>query len=410
MTESSGDRKIEGFLPISEQDKMQELKRLVSVLRYNLAIVYDCRMGTGRPEEIQTLLERIGSELHISLRILIDGEEVTFFVPLDAEDSDFFPGALTSGWFRTINATEAEALHGLSPEERKRLKELDDLLDDAQRGPFDRPKRGSYTCKPDEHPDRIEDLVRRVASMVEDRHLWTWIEGREVRFQHVDSEDEEAMHEDLGQRERQLFMELYDLVVTNPEASYRCKPGETPERIEELLRRIEGTESFRDITDGESLGIRSTGQDVFFEVRDDDEEDGPLDGGRLVAIDDRYVVRGDAPDIQMRLAVSYGPNTTKASAGAILAPPSQEGDFVFGLHHIGIKGSRLAILDSWMDSSDARGVTSEAAILSRAKDILASLSDEDYRKLLEEFPEDVRQEFRRSPFAGPWEEVIDEEL
>jgi len=27
---------------------MEELKRLASVLRYNLAIVYDCSMGTGR--------------------------------------------------------------------------------------------------------------------------------------------------------------------------------------------------------------------------------------------------------------------------------------------------------------------------------------------------------------------------
>jgi hypothetical protein len=264
MTESSGnaDKKIDGFLPISEQDKMEELKRLVSVLRYNLAIVYDCRMGTGRPEEIQTLLERISAELQVSLRILVDGDEVSFFIPLDAEESDFFPGAMTSGWFQTATVHDVEKVHGLSPEERKCLDELEDLTSRTHRG------RGSYTCKPEETPERIEEILRRIADVSDGQTLWTWIDGRDVRFHHVHFSEDLAAMEDLDHTERRLFIELFDLVMkTHDEdevGSYRCKPDETPERIQELLHRIEGTDAYG----GDPLKIWSKGREVFFRSED----------------------------------------------------------------------------------------------------------------------------------------------
>jgi hypothetical protein len=141
-----------------------------------------------------------------------------------------------------------------------------------------------------------------------------------------------------------------------------------------------------------------------------DAVDGPLGGGRLVAVDDRYVVVAQLPDIQMRRAVSYGPNITKQLARDLLAPPVQEGDFVFGIHDIGTKGNRLAILDSWVGSEGARGVPNEAEILSQARDILASMDDEDYKKNVKENPDDRLLEFGRSLFSRPWTEVWDEEL
>lgn len=94
MTDSSGsaDKQIQGLLPISIQDKLEELRRLVAVLRFNLAIVYDRRVGAGQPTEIKALLERI-SEQQIPLRILVDGDTISF-LPLDAEESNFVHGAM----------------------------------------------------------------------------------------------------------------------------------------------------------------------------------------------------------------------------------------------------------------------------------------------------------------------------
>jgi hypothetical protein len=137
-----------------------------------------------------------------------------------------------------------------------------------------------------------------------------------------------------------------------------------------------------------------------------------LEGGRLVAIDERYLAfTRRAPGIQMRIAVSYGPDASKTRAGGTLAPAAPVGTMVFGCHHIGTKGRRLALFDTWL-AKHARGVTGEAEILSQAKSILASLDDKMYRQLLTEDPKWRGEtiEVGRSAFVGPWQEVHYEEL
>jgi hypothetical protein len=95
-----------------------------------------------------------------------------------------------------------------------------------------------------------------------------------------------------------------------------------------------------------------------------------------------------------------------------LEPAAPEGTFVFGSHHIGTKGTKLAIFDPWLDSHDAHGVTGEPEILSRAREILASIDDKMYRELLTEEPKWRVEivEFGRSAFVGPWEKVSEVEL
>lgn len=133
-----------------------------------------------------------------------------------------------------------------------------------------------------------------------------------------------------------------------------------------------------------------------------------LDGTKLVAVDERYgVFPQAAPGIQMRVAVSYGPDVrlTNAGGGTLVRPP--EGTMIFGCHHIGTKGRRFALFGSWLDEHDASGVTGEAIIVSRAKDILASMDDKRYEWLLTQEPSwrGRTMELGRSACPGPWEEV-----
>jgi hypothetical protein len=138
--------------------------------------------------------------------------------------------------------------------------------------------------------------------------------------------------------------------------------------------------------------------------------EGLLGEGRLVAIDERYVVLTHRPDIQMRLAVSYGPNITKDMSGGILPPPVQEAKFVFGVHQVGIKGNRLVILGGAQNPSDTRGRLSEARILTEGRRLLRRIEDEKYKELVKESPEDEVREFGLAAVSRPWEEVSEEEL
>jgi hypothetical protein len=75
--------------------------------------------------------------------------------------------------------------------------------------------------------------------------------------------DEAEAMQDLGSEERELFWKLQRLVLARGRSSYRCEPREKPERVEELLRRVEGT------IEGCSLRIAIKGREVFFPEEDD---------------------------------------------------------------------------------------------------------------------------------------------
>ena len=115
MTDSSGsaDKQIQELLSISVQDKLEELRRLVAVLRFNLTIVYDRRVGAGQSNEIKALLERI-SEQQIPLRILVDGDTISFY-PLDAEESNFVRGATSPDGSRGKPSTRSRRSTASAP-------------------------------------------------------------------------------------------------------------------------------------------------------------------------------------------------------------------------------------------------------------------------------------------------------
>ena len=96
-------------------------------------------------------------------------------------------------------------------------------------------------------------------------------------------------------------------------------------------------------------------------------------------IDPRYCIDDSyAEDNELRCAVSYGPNLTIEKAGRILAPPLQEGAYVFGLHEVEISnGNMVRIVDSWLTSYPA--VETELSdIKKKAEEILNDEKIEDF--------------------------------
>jgi hypothetical protein len=333
MSESPEARveRLKQGLPQVDQERIEELRRLVDVLPMGSAIVYN---GMWQPRETAALLEKVSQALEVPLDIWVEEEEsrgrviggdVIFCIPENLEIDGSFRLLINRGGFRVTDAATARAYRQLSPGERKRLEELESLVSKIEEYEHET-RRGSYECKSDENPERVEELVRRLEPMVEERRLRTWIEGRVVWFE--------------------------------------------------------------DISD-ETLGH-----------------------GKIVAIDERYLLLRspyqDRPDIQWRVAISYGPNVTKEMAGGVLAPPRQPGNHVFGLHHIGISGRRLAIFDAWRVSFDASDVSDEASVIARAKEILAGIDDDEYEDHVTTHGDEV-VEFERSAFVGPWERVLNEE-
>jgi hypothetical protein len=131
---------------------------------------------------------------------------------------------------------------------------------------------------------------------------------------------------------------------------------------------------------------------------------------KILVIDDRYlVIDGD----QSRLAVSWGPNPANAPArdwrtdlpegyradsehkriiapdghviGVLdhqpLEPPRVPGDTVFGIHNVITDGERVSIVDAWIDTREAAGITTESGAVERARQILCSILDEEYRSM-----------------------------
>lgn len=95
------------------------------------------------------------------------------------------------------------------------------------------------------------------------------------------------------------------------------------------------------------------------------------------AISSRY---WEADGFEWRLAVSYGGNPFPPERGPYIMRPVQPGKSVFGLHLIGIRGTRITLFDNWVDSRRAvDGLTDEQAI-QMATNILQELPDSAYSK------------------------------
>lgn len=142
-----------------------------------------------------------------------------------------------------------------------------------------------------------------------------------------------------------------------------------------------------------------------------------LNGGRIVVVDSRFWTSSRfAPGTQMRIAVSFGPAPRRVAYRSMsperAMPP--EGAMIFGCHHVGTKGRKLALFETWLDEEQPGVALSEESVLLRAKMMLAKLKDPMYQDMLtwgRIWPAKKEEmESGRSPFDSPWEEVHYEEL
>jgi hypothetical protein len=117
--------------------------------------------------------------------------------------------------------------------------------------------------------------------------------------------------------------------------------------------------------------------------------------GRCTAfvVDSRFVKEDD---IELRLAVSYGDNpfTEEMNCGFV-PPPVCPGTHVFGIHVVGTRDSLITLFDQWYDAREATGHETPEAVESRAREILASISDTEYANSTASF--NGQHELRRTP-------------
>lgn len=97
-------------------------------------------------------------------------------------------------------------------------------------------------------------------------------------------------------------------------------------------------------------------------------------------IDPRYLeIDGD----QSRLGISYGINYTEIRQG-FLAPSSQKGKTVFGIHNVVIQnGYELNLVDMWTDSIVSDDFNSIQLAIERAYQLLSDINTERYSKLVD---------------------------
>lgn len=101
-------------------------------------------------------------------------------------------------------------------------------------------------------------------------------------------------------------------------------------------------------------------------------------GCRALIVDPRYV---KCCGFESRLAVSFGRNPfSPEMVSGFVPPPYKPGEYLFGLHNVGLQGSQLSLFDMWMISEQsAEGVSAEY-VLRTAERMLSRVSDEEYRR------------------------------
>jgi hypothetical protein len=185
--ESRADR-LKATLPESEQERFEDLKRLIYVLRSNLAIRYQPFLE--QPRAVAARLENVAHALDIPLKVLVWDAEAVFFLRSEAKVDDSSPLRLNKGRFETMTGDEAETMQDLGSEERELFWKLQRLV--LARG------RSSYKCEPREKPERVEELLRRVEGTIEECSLRISVKGRVVFF----PEEDDLLSEEPQRQDR----------------------------------------------------------------------------------------------------------------------------------------------------------------------------------------------------------------
>ncbi len=117
--------------------------------------------------------------------------------------------------------------------------------------------------------------------------------------------------------------------------------------------------------------------------------------------------------IELRLAVSFGDNpVTPETKQGFVVIPALPGKYVFGLHIVGTRGNKLALLDQWIDAREAAADCTDALAIERAaRAIVDSISDAEYFDLMGETPKEKGSVMVSSPLPlEEYELVHDNEL
>jgi hypothetical protein len=135
------------------------------------------------------------------------------------------------------------------------------------------------------------------------------------------------------------------------------------------------------------------------------------DAGNCLAfvVDERYAtLPRDPPELQFRLGASFGHNpfTPKMACGFV-PPPVRPGEYVFGVHVIGVQGNVLTIYDEWCDAREAPDGVNAANAAEYARAILTAIPDDEYLLAVTEDPEDKASLQRSDHHDLAWFEIAD---
>ena len=101
-------------------------------------------------------------------------------------------------------------------------------------------------------------------------------------------------------------------------------------------------------------------------------------GCLALIVDPRYV---RYCGFESRLAVSFGNNPfSPEMVSGFVPPPYEPGEYLFGLHNVGVLGNQLSLYDMWMSSKAAIACVSAEYVLRTAEMMLRHISDEEYRR------------------------------
>jgi hypothetical protein len=116
----------------------------------------------------------------------------------------------------------------------------------------------------------------------------------------------------------------------------------------------------------------------------------PIEGRCLMFVTDRRYIE-DEEDVELRLGVSFGHNVVNPDTKqGFIGIPVHPGQFVFGFHLIGIKGTQLTLYDQWMDAQGAGDCTDATEGEKVGRSILDAMSDDVYLRFVRSSREDTR--------------------
>ena len=101
-------------------------------------------------------------------------------------------------------------------------------------------------------------------------------------------------------------------------------------------------------------------------------------GCLALIVDSRYV---KYCGFESRLAVSFGKNPfSPEMVSGFVPPPYKPGEYLFGLHNVGVLGNQLSLYDMWMSSEQSTERVSSEYVLRTAERMLSQISDGEYHR------------------------------